>query len=108
MSGIGPSNIGALNIAGLIAGSQRTNAGDDRIKADAANQKFKVDQKTLTSQSLDVAEADLSADRDPDGRLPYGEPPQPDETADGTAHPHSHPQTSDPSGERGNALDLEA
>ncbi len=108
MSTIGPGNIGALNLAGSLAGAQRSDASTDRNKAESAAQKFQVDQKTLTARSLgDVSEADLSSERDPDGRLPYDGRRKDDSSGKDSANPNSR-FAADAFGERGSSLDIEA
>jgi len=109
MSVIGPGNIGALSIASSFAGAQRTESSTDRDKAEAAAKKFHVDQNSLSSQADDVAEADLSADRDPDGRLPYdGSPRQQSSNDAHDTQSHSPGLAPDAYGEKGKALDLQA
>jgi len=111
MSTIG-GGVGALNTAASFAGAQRTESDTDRAKEVAAERKFQVDRATARDQSLgDVADPDLSTDRDADGRLPYGPPPAPEET---DATEEQGPQTLRRSGrcqdafeERGNVLDVE-
>jgi len=110
MSSIGPGNIGALNIAGSFAGAQRTEAETNRSKAEAATQRGQVDPKSMSTEAVDdVAEADLSEERDPDGRMSYGgswtSDDSPDTSRDQTKQPDAVP---DAFGERGNSLDLEA
>lgn len=109
MSVIGPGNIGALNIAGSFAGAQKTEAAEDRNKAESADRRGEADQLALTAQTLDdVGEADLTPERDPDGRLPYSastSDSQLDEDEPTKGEPVGAP---DAFGERGNVLDLEA
>lgn len=66
MSSIGPSSPAALNLAGSFAGAQQTTAHQDETKAQQAVQKFQAEQ--TAADEKDVAEADLDADRDADGR----------------------------------------
>lgn len=108
MSGISPGNIGALNLAGSFAGAQRGDAHTDRNKADSAEQKFKIDQQAMAAHSTDdVAEADLSPERDADGRLPYSQTPRPDDHSEDSDE-HQPERGPDAFGERGGSLDLEA
>ena len=111
MSAIGPGSIGALNLAGSLAGSQRNGAEADRIKSDAAERKFQIDQREMSAHSLDdVSETGLSADRDADGRQLHGESPEQGQTTD--EMPSRPAKTlrrgQDALGERGRLLDLEA
>ena len=111
MSAIGPGSIGALNIAGSFAGSQRSSETQtDRAKAESADQKFQIDQKAMSAHSLgDVAETDLSAERDPDGRMPYGELAEKRDSAELEEERRLRSGGSeDAFGERGGSLDLEA
>lgn len=110
MSTIGPGNIGALNLAGSFAGAQRSDAHTDRNKADSALQKFKVDQQAMAAHSADdVAEADLSHERDADGRLPYGRTPRPDHLdEDSDERRNEWQRGADAFGDCGRSLDLEA
>ncbi len=110
MSSIGPGNIGALNLAGSFAGASRGEVNTDRDKASSAEQKFMVDQQAM---SLDgIAEAELSSERDADGRLPYAQieqPEVPSEEEEEDQEQQSQPLPSpDAFGERGTSLDLEA
>ncbi|MEZ6044617.1 MAG: hypothetical protein R3C11_03350 [Planctomycetaceae bacterium] len=80
MSSIGSGNIGAFNIAGSLAGTQKSNgAQTNDNKAEAAAQKFQLDQKDLANKTQDVSEADLSPDRDADGRADYQDSAHQDE-----------------------------
>ena len=111
MSSIGLTNIGAgaLNLAGSAAGAQRSGADTDSVKKNGADQKAAVDRDVQAAHALnDVAEADLSSDRDADGRQPFGllSRPGPDEERE--EKDAKTLQTPDATGERGNALDLEA
>lgn len=69
MSSIGSNNVGAFNLAGSIAGTQKNKSSQvNESKAEAAVQKFQLDQKTLAERATDVAATDMSSDRDADGR----------------------------------------
>jgi len=109
MSSIGPGNIGALNLVGSFAGAQRANADVDGAKAESADRKFQIDQRALSSDSLEnVGEPELSSDRDADGRLLYAEnesEERKDREEGDQAPRRSHP---DAYGESGRLLDLEA
>jgi hypothetical protein len=106
------SAIGGLNAAASFAGAQRTDADSDRNKEVAAERKFQVDRNAALDRALgDVADPDLSTDRDADGRLPYGSPPEPGEersARDEHREAHRHGRALDAFGERGNMLDVEA
>ncbi len=114
MSTIGPGSIGALNLAGSFAGAQRTEADADRTKEAAAGRKFKIDQQAMSAhESDDVAETDLSADRDADGHYLPGERADQQTTDDRAAdaakqHADRMRRAADANGERGTALDLDA
>jgi len=108
MSTIGPGSIGAMNLAGSFAGAQRSDAHTDRNKANAAEQKFAIDQRAMAAHSSDdVAEADLSHERDADGRQPYRRTPdaQGDDSDERQEQPQHGPDAFE---ERGRSLDLEA
>ncbi len=113
MSSIGPSNPAALNLAGSFAGAQRTSAQQDEAQAQQAAQRFQVDQSDSNDQ--DVAEADMDADRDADGRQGYyvaaedQQSQQSDpETGGDSAPGGSVKHAPDAFGERGTRLDLDA
>jgi hypothetical protein len=113
MSVIGPGSLGSFNLAGSVAGSQRNNSGEDRVKETSADRKFQADQRTMSASSLeDVAETDLLSERDPDGRLPYSSPDHEEQdslelsTPDQSSNqPH---RNADAFGERGIRLDVDA
>jgi len=110
MSLIGAASIGALNLAGSVAGTQRGKVDNESVTRNAANQKAASDRDQQSARALgDVSEADLSSDRDADGRQPYGHLSR---SAEETGHDHA----SDPSkrqrildalGEREITLDLQ-
>jgi hypothetical protein len=111
MSSIGLTNIGAgaLNLAGSAAGTQRSGADTDSVKKNGADQKATADRNAQSAQTLnDVAEADLSSDRDADGRQPFGLLSRPETDEESEENRPKTLQTPDATGERGNALDLEA
>ncbi|MCH7988435.1 MAG: hypothetical protein IID46_04700 [Planctomycetes bacterium] len=113
MSVMGPGTLGSFNLAGSVAGSQRNNSGEDRVKETSADRKFQADQRTLSASSLeDVAETDLLSERDPDGRLLYSsqEQEQQDSLEISTTDQSScqSGRNSDAFGERGISLDVEA
>ncbi len=113
MSVMGPGSLGSFNLAGSVAGSQRNNSGEDRVKETSADRKFQSDQRTLSASSLeDVAETDLLSERDPDGRLPYSslENEEQDSLEVTTADQSSRQsgRNADAFGERGISLDVEA
>jgi hypothetical protein len=107
--------MGALGLAGSIAGSQqRSPASADRVQADQALQKLHADESRLAGQDLDDSvETDFShgqvADRDADGRLPWqfpGAPSQPGEEQPAEGPASTRP--ADAEGDRGGKLDLDA
>ena len=117
MSSIGSGNIGALNLAGSLAGTQKssgTQTNDN--KAEAAAQKFQLDQKALSEKTQDVAEADLSPDRDADGRSDYHDSAPHDELELSQIKPdedqeqskHRKPNRLALESDTGQVLDLEA
>ena len=111
MSTIG-GGIGAVNLAASFAGAQRTEADTDRNKEVAGERKFQVDRANALAQTVgDVADPDLSTERDADGRLPFGHPDlpedrNPDDSGDGSSIRRAA-RNQDPFGERGNMLDIE-
>ena len=75
MSSIDPSNI---NLVSSIVGGQRAVADVDRQKAESANHDRQVSQTRFSVVSAeDLAEANLSAERDPDGRSLLGNDEEP-------------------------------
>ena len=113
MSVMGPGSLGSFNLAGSVAGSQRNNSSEDRLKETSADRKFQADQRTLSARSLeDVAETDLLSERDPDGRLPYSTlEHEEQDVSEPSLTDHSSRQSrrnSDALGERGISLDVEA
>lgn len=112
MSSIGPGSIGGINLVSSIAGSQRTNSDSDRLKESSADRKAVSDQKAISAHTAeDVAEAELSADRDADGRQSYSAPDDIDEHPSDSVAKRSdepaHEPIPDAFGERGGRLDLE-
>ena len=119
MSVIGPGNLGALNIAGSLAGSgaQKTNATDGELKQNAANRSAQINRDATTAHATeDVGETESAPERDADGRLPFGDVEQ-DESVESTNDPQSEAGQSkngttrrsvDAFGERGSVLDLDA
>jgi hypothetical protein len=106
---IGPGSIGATNIAGSLAGAQRTGSESDRIKESGAAKKFAGDQRAMSASKLeDVGETNLSADRDPDGRKLYSDPTE-ENVEEGLADPpmRKSSKSLDAFGECGQSLDLE-
>ena len=105
--------IGAMNAAASFAGAQRSESDTDRNKEVAAERKFQVDRAAALANSVgDVADPDLSTDRDADGRLPYGAPDTPDDNRTDEREGHTAflraGRCQDAFGERGNTLDVEA
>lgn len=111
MSSIGLTNIGvgAMNLAGSAAGTQSSTSDTDRVKQNAANQKANADRNAQSARALDdVAETDLSSDRDADGRQPYGRLSRPGLDEEGEESTAETLHAPDATGERGNTLDLQA
>ena len=111
MSSIGLTNIGvgAMNLAGSAAGTQSSASDTDRVKQNAATQKANADRHAQSAHALDdVAEADLSSDRDADGRQPYGRLSRPGADEEGEDNTTETLRAQDATGERGNTLDLQA
>lgn len=115
MSVLGPGPVTPGPWAAQAAGSLRSGATTDEEKAVSAQGKGAADRAARTERALgDLSEADLSTDRDADGRMPYDEPP--DETAPqspvpsdtGSAHGSPPSRAPDATGTRGTRLDLEA
>lgn len=114
MSIIGPGSLGAINLAGSVAGAQRNSADADRVQEGAAERKLNSDLQALAAKSLDdVGQADESHDRDADGRLPFGygeRAPSADEDEFDPAASSplsSRPPARDADGIRGRLLDVE-
>lgn len=116
MSGFGISNLTAVSLPSSVAGGQQARPGQDAARNEAAGQDFRSTLKALSAKtSGDVADPELSADRDADGRnLPGFD----DETAEDlaaesrsgeNASPSAEPRrTSDVDGMVGRFLDLDA
>ena len=115
MSTFGVGNIGSVNLASSVAGTQKNNALKNEARAEAAGRDFKTDLDSLTiKQSGDVGEAELSSDRDVDGRLLGGhddseeQETTEEESASSNGSTSSHPRSVDPNHELGSHLDLDA
>lgn len=115
MSTIGPTSVGATNLAGSLAGAQRNSGDGDRVKEAAGERKTQADLKDLSSKTLNgIGETGESGDRDADGRTPYdfddlGEDLTSDEAESSqSAQSRKHPRPLDADGDRGVNLDLEA
>jgi len=112
MSTIGSATTAGLALAGSIVGSSGSEAVADQSKAASADQKARVDQQALLTQTLDgVADPEFGSDRDADGRLLYRRPGQPVVNANGDAPSSPEamaPRPVDAFGDRGEALDLDA
>lgn len=105
---IGPGSLGAINLAGSVAGSQRNAADADRVKERSAERNVQSDLKALAAKSLDdVGQADESHDRDADGRTPFGGNESPPTDVDESGRPSNHHRAGDPDGVCGRLLDLE-
>ncbi|MBR9800859.1 MAG: hypothetical protein ACE37I_16380 [Rubinisphaera brasiliensis] len=114
MSGFGISNLPALSLPSSVAGGQQARPGQDAARNEAAGQDFRSTLKALSAKtSGDVADPELSADRDADGRYLPGfteEHPDHDQqtssdssSASGEAH-----RSRDVDGQIGRFLDLDA
>lgn len=116
MSVIGPANLGAINLAGSVAGAQQTSADEaDQAKQTSAQRDAAANLKAMASKALDgVDAADESAERDADGRMPYGgddnDASQPATTEAPRRRPSRSraPRPKDAFGELGGTLDVEA
>ena len=105
---IGPGSIGGFQIAGSIAGTQSNSANADRIKAEQAARKAQIDQHQFAAGEQEEQDPDVSADRDPDGRLPYSPGHNPGGELAGEQTSEQDNLPGDPLDERGKCLDLEA
>lgn len=115
MSSIGPGSLGAINLAGSLAGAQRNTGDADRLKQSAAQRNASVDLNEKAAQSIQgIGETDESADRDADGRSPYdfvdGDEHSASDSEDPsrTTTPPARLRAEDVDGNRGVHLDLEA
>jgi hypothetical protein len=109
MSLIGFSNIGAMHLAGSAAGTQAGGADTDAVKQNGSAQKSTADRDAQSARALgDVGEADLTDDRDADGRQPWGRLSRPAVDGEGEEGSRAETRTPDAIGERGAALDLRA
>ena len=115
MSVIGPGNLGAINLAGSIAGGLRGSAAQsDRMKETASQRNGEATLKALASKSLDdISQADQSTERDADGRMPLNDPDaevmgEPAEDADQSAVIPQRSRNDDVDGVLGMRLDLDA
>ena len=111
MSIIGTGNLGAINLAGSVAGAQQnSNAEANRLKEAAVQRNTKAALEDIAARSLeDVGETDESADRDADGRMPFGNSDSESlEHADRLGEPQMPRRIQDANGERGQRLDLDA
>jgi len=117
MSAIGPGNLGAVNLAGSLAGAQRTNAESDRVKEQASQRDSQINRKAMSANSLeDVGQTDHTADRDADGRMAYAydeedlENRADDEETEPQAEStlQKNRRSEDVFGEKGTSLDIEA
>ncbi len=107
-------SVGPLGIAGSAAGSplsQTRGADVEKAAQDTADQS----RETQTSQRAEKAsgigethEDEQASDRDADGRRPWeagGQPKKPPGDAP-PDEPQAPPQSKDPTGQKGNQLDL--
>lgn len=111
MSTVGPGGIPSISIAQSLATSQRSDGPEAKADANAAATAFEQ-RASAMGVSGDVADVDMSADRDADGRMPWQFTPPP-EGSDGepTSDPNKpsgrNPLPPDPHGKLGQALDRE-
>ncbi|HET6328962.1 MAG TPA: hypothetical protein VFG04_30035 [Planctomycetaceae bacterium] len=117
MSTIGGLTAAGMNLAGSIVGSSHPEAVADQGDAASADHRAQIDRDaTLAQPPEDVADAEFSSDRDADGRQMYLrrplEPLDSTETAadgsDVVPIPRGRSHAADASGDRGNALDIDA
>src|SRR4051812_6409254 len=105
MMSIGPGGIGGFQIAGSIAGTQANQANSDRLKAEQAARDAKIEQQQFAAgEQQEQQDADVSADRDPDGRMPYSAPDHSDGHPAGDQAPESKALADDPDEELGKTL----
>ncbi len=120
MSAIGPISMSGVHLAGSVAGLQTSGANRDRASAESADRSFQISRDALQARATeDVSEAELSADRDADGRMMWSGDEQPGE-ADGEPRTagdaakaagesaSASRRAPDAFGESGTLLDLEA
>jgi hypothetical protein len=112
MSSIGSTSAAGLGFAGSIVGSSQPEAATDRGKAASAEQKARIDQRDVLSETLDdVADPEFGSDRDADGRLLYRRPDQTAgdiDDAPAAGGETNGPRTTDAFGNSGKSLDLDA
>jgi hypothetical protein len=108
-------SVGPLGIAGSAAGSplsQTRGADVEKAAQDTADQS----RETQTSQRAEKAsgigethEDEQASDRDADGRRPWeagGQAKEPERDVPTDDDPQAPPQSKDPTGQKGNQLDL--
>lgn len=116
MSTIGGLTAAGINLAGSVVGSSHPEAVADHRDAASADHRAQIDRDaTLAQPPEDVADAEFSSDRDADGRQMYRrrplDPHDPAQTAGGSdvaPVPSGRVHATDASGDRGNALDIDA
>ena len=107
MSILGAGGAGGYLIPASIAGTQRNQAEADRVRAEQAAQKTRVDAHDRATGELDV-EPEFSADRDADGRLPYAPSEQNPRSKQPPAADTADRRKPAPLAETGIILDLDA
>jgi len=108
MSAIGSPGLGAINLAGSLAGVQKNEASSDRVKESNSARKFQVDQQSMSAESMgDVSDPGFSTDRDPDGRQ-SSVPSRSGQDEDPSPSSAESRHAPDAFGERGTLLDLDA
>lgn len=120
MSAIGPTGMGGVHLAGSVAGLQNSGSNQDRARAESADRSFQISRDAMQVRATeDVSEAELSSDRDADGRMSWNEEDARDEpaaeetaarkaTTGGSDTSSTHHRAPDAFGESGTRLDLEA
>ena len=116
MSVLGTGGLGAVNLAGSLAGAQRNAGAAGQISQQAAERNAEIGRNAAAVRTLeDVGETNSTPDRDADGRLAYGHAedeldPEQDETgstASAVSSRREH-RGEDAFGDRGRSLDLDA
>jgi hypothetical protein len=105
-------SIGSFGFAGIGPGTILAQpAGDtDRAQHDSGAQQSQNHSDLKAEQAAGIGQTDgedhETEDRDADGRRPWELPPKKKEAAAEASTSESTPHSKDPSGERGNSLDL--
>jgi hypothetical protein len=105
-------SIGSFGFAGIGPGTILAQpAGDtDRAQHDSGAQQSQIHSDLKAEQAAGIGQTDgedhETEDRDADGRRPWELPPKKKAAAPTEAAIDEQPHSKDPSGQRGNALDL--